>query len=473
MGCATRSTHAPTERADLVNHDYEAAMARVPDYQRFLTVDEMIARARAVAAAHPELASIEVVGHSTDGEPMEMVRIGDGPQRMLLFACPHPNEPIGAMLIQFLLDELITNEPLRAGRSWYLLPCVDPDGTRLNEGWFAGPFTIRNYARHFYRPRSEEQVEWSFPVTYKKYAFDAPIPETRALMQALEQVQPHFVYSLHNAGFGGVYYYLTHDVPEAYAALHDIPKRRELFLSLGEAEMPWAVEFHPAVYKTPTLADAYDHHERYGEGSPETTMQGGASSFDHLRALGLDDTVALITELPYFQARQIEDQTPVAASRREVIVEGVNRTRQMVESLEAVLDAIGPHMTLDTRFYRTVTSFARYFRDHLDSKRRWAETAEGMDRSATVAQQADELHVGTFYRLLIASMLRRAIDAQLALGSVDELLAARERLEADLDRWATQVEQNLDSAPIPIKKLVEVQYGAMLAVLDSGRVPTG
>ena len=52
-----------------------------------------------------------------------------------------------------------------------------------------------------------------------------------------------------------------------------------------------------------------------------------------------------------------------------------------------------------------------------------------------------------------------------------EVVAARARLEADLDRWAREIEANLDSSPIPIKKLVEVQYGAMLAVLDSGRVP--
>jgi hypothetical protein len=453
--------------------DFERAMARVPDYQRFLTVDEMLEHARSTAAFHPGLASIEVVGHSTDGEPIEMVRIGDGPQRMLLFACPHPNEPIGAMLIQFLLDELIADEDLRAGRSWYLMPCVDPDGTRLNEGWFAGPFTIRNYARHFYRPRSEEQVEWSFPVKYKNYAFDAPIPETRALMKAMERVRPHFVYSLHNAGFGGVYYYLSRDIPEAYPAFHAIPKRRDLFLSLGEAEVPWAVEFHPAVYKFSTLAEAYDHHERYGEGPPEKKMQGGASSFDYLGQLGLHETVALITELPYFQAPQIEDQTALAVTRRDVILEGIARTGEAVDALEAVLGRIEAHMTLDTRFYRTVRSFARYYRDHLDSKRGWAETADGMDAPATVAQQADELHVGTFYRLLIASMLRRAIDAQLAAGPEPELVAARAELEEHLDRWAAQVERNLDSSPIPIKSLVEVQYGAMLAVLASGRVPAG
>src|SRR5690606_16050448 len=141
----------------IMTPELEAALGRVPDYDRFYTFEEMTARARSVAERHPSLASLETVGASTEGRPIEMVRIGDGPQRILLYALPHPNEPIGAMLVQFLLDELIGNEELRSGRSWYLLPCVDPDGTVLNEGWFTGPFTVRNYARHFYRPRSVEQ----------------------------------------------------------------------------------------------------------------------------------------------------------------------------------------------------------------------------------------------------------------------------------------------------------------------------
>jgi hypothetical protein len=40
---------------------------------------------------------------------------------------------------------------------------------------------------------------------------------------------------------------------------------------------------------------------------------------------------------------------------------------------------------------------------------------------------------------------------------------------ADLAR----IDQNLDYSPIPIKKLVEVQYGAMLAVLNTPRLAIG
>jgi hypothetical protein len=161
--------------------DIDTALKRVPEYERFYTLDEMLARTRATAENYPDLATLQIVGKSTDGLDIPMLRIGNGKTPILLFACPHPNEPIGAMLVQFLLDELISNATLREGRSWYLLPCVDPDGTRLNEGWFAGPYTIRNYARHFYRPRSAEQVEWTFPIHYKDLNFTASLPETKAL----------------------------------------------------------------------------------------------------------------------------------------------------------------------------------------------------------------------------------------------------------------------------------------------------
>lgn len=458
-------THTMTE--------FDEAIARVPDYQRFLTVDEMYERARSVAERNPGLASHQVVGHSTDGIEIPMVRIGDGPQRLLLFACPHPNEPIGAMLIQFLFDELIANEELRRGRSWYLMPCVDPDGTKLNEGWFAGPFTVRNYARHFYRPRSQEQVEWTFPIRYKDYAFDSPIPETQALMRALEEVRPDFVYSLHNAGFGGVYYYITNHVPEAVPAFHALPKDRGLFLSLGEAEMPWAKTLAPAVYQAPTLADAYDHHERFASEPPASLMQGGASSFDYLRDLGLADTVALITEMPYFQAPQIADQSPTERVRREVILEGAEQTRSMAQTLADLLARVEPFMTLDTRFYRTVSAFTTYMLKSVDGTRSWAEKGEDMDRPATVAELTDELYVGSFYRLLIASMLRRAIEAQQAdLGTgegeaAETLASALADLETQLEAWTRRIEDNLAHTPIPIKTLVEVQYGAMLAVLES------
>jgi hypothetical protein len=51
---------------------------------------------------------------------------------------------------------------------------------RLNEGWFKGPFTPANYARHFFRPAPFDQVEWTFPDRVQTLKFDStPAGETR------------------------------------------------------------------------------------------------------------------------------------------------------------------------------------------------------------------------------------------------------------------------------------------------------
>ena len=350
-----------------------AALKRVPSYNRFMTVDELFASARGVAAQHPQLASCREIGVSTDGESIPMVTIGRGDRAVLLVACPHPNEPIGAMLVQFLLDELIERDDLRGGWTWHLVPCIDPDGTRLNEGWFGGPFTLRHYARHFYRPWSQEQVEWTFPCRYKRFVWDTPLPETRALMQVFQEDRPCFVYPLHNAGFGGVYYYLSKDLKAVYEALYRIPRELGLVLSLGEPEMPWAVEFAPAIYRLPSVRDAYDYHERYAPGNPAELIAGGGSSFDYLTSLTGEHRVPveLITEVPYFQSPDISDQTPIAETKRDIILEGIERTRSFLAELSAVLAATAGELPGDTRLTRAVASFVVQQSKSLDSKQTW------------------------------------------------------------------------------------------------------
>ena len=462
--------------------ELEALLARVPDYESFLTVDELFEAARRVAGEHPDLATCSEVGVSTDGTPIPMLTIGSGPQHVMLVACPHPNEPVGAMLIRFLMDELVANRDLLEGRTWYLLPCVDPDSVRLNEGWFRGPFTLRHYARHYYRPRSEEQVEWTFPISYKTFRFDQPMPETRALMAAIEQARPDILYSLHNAGFGGVFYYLSHDLKSAYEELHRIPTERGLTLFQGEPEVPWVKALYPAVYAIPKSTEAYDYFEQYGAGDPAQHMMGGASSFEYAGRFGTP--ICLVTEVPYYQSPKIGDTTPIGRSRRDVILEGVERGREVVALLDRLLEQTRPVMTEDSRFLRAVSAFTASQRTMLESQARWASQAEGMDQSAAVAQEADALYLGLFYRALTASMLHRAFEHQLARLAatgqeatsgqglaVDRVEAenlirrADRELEEALDRWMAEVEAHLPYTVIPIRDLVQVQYGALLAVM--------
>jgi len=251
----------------------QRVLNRVPAYSAFLTVDELSESSRRLAAAHPDIVRTVRIGASTDGEPIEMLRIGTGSEQLLFFACPHPNEPIGAMTLEALSAQLAVDEDLRGTKyTWNLIKCIDPDSTRLNEGWFKGPFTITHYASEFYRPASFDQAEWSFPVVYKGYSFFRPIPETVALMTAISGLRPRFIYSLHNAGMGGGYYYLSPHKPEIDGALRTLMTDRGVPLSLGEPEMPWGVQLSPAIYRSTSLVDHYDFLERFGEADPASPI---------------------------------------------------------------------------------------------------------------------------------------------------------------------------------------------------------
>jgi hypothetical protein len=438
-------------------------LSRVPAFTEFHGTDELYAHALRVVALNAGLCSLEYVGESKSGEKIPMVKVGDGPVSILLFASPHPNEPIGAMMAYFLLDELVKCPDMREGRTWHIVPCIDPDGTRRNEGWFKGPYTLKNYAREFYRPRGDDQAEWTFPIEYKTFTFDKPIPETRALMRAIDIARPSVMYSLHNSGFGGAYYYISRPLEAAYADFHRLPTERGLPLSLGEPESPYCKELHPAIYATNLASDAYDYFEKFASGDPAQYMFGGGSSRDYAEKVSKPFT--LITEVPYFKTARTGDTRPVGKKRGDVLLQGMERSLELLTFAQEIVDATLPLVTAETVFRDASVAFIRQILKRLDGEKAWAMSAEIMAQEATVAQEANALYIGPFYQGLIISMYRRALRAQLDAGFVAVLDEAYRRLDERLDSLMDGIGEALDYGTVAIRDLVQIQYGALLAVL--------
>ncbi len=439
-------------------------LAKVPDYERFLVTDELYGHAVRVAQANPSLCSLQYVGESKDGERIPMVTVGRGKTPVLLFASPHPNEPIGAMMAYFLLDELVADAGLRGDRTWYIVPCIDPDGTRSNVGWFAGRFTLSNYARHFYRPKGDDQAEWTFPITYKTFTFDRPIPETRALMKAIDISRPRLMYSLHNSGFGGAYYYITEALEPAYPVFHRLPKERGLPLSLGEPEMPYCKELYPAVYEDAKVTDAYDYFEKFGKGDPAAMMFGGASSGDY--AAKVSAPFRLVTEVPYFMASAIGDTRPIGRKRGEVVLQGIDIAAEILTFAQRIVDATLPRIETGLKYRDASASFISLLLKHQDGERAWASSPEIMGQEATVAQEAHALYVGPFYNMLTISMYRRALRAQLDKAPDAELERNYRALDEKIESTLAGIEKGLKCTSVPIRDLVQIQYGALLAVIE-------
>ena len=132
---------------------FESIIEDVPNYDKFYTVDELRKSSQQLAEKNPSKVKILKVGASRNGEVIEALKIGSGKKAALLFAFPHPNEPIGSMMLEYLSQKLVEEITLsELDFTWYLVKYADPDGARLNEGWFKGPFTPLNFALNYYRP---------------------------------------------------------------------------------------------------------------------------------------------------------------------------------------------------------------------------------------------------------------------------------------------------------------------------------
>ncbi|GAA2880158.1 M14 family zinc carboxypeptidase [Streptosporangium fragile] len=432
----------------------------VPDYDRFATVDEITAALTRLADDHPGVASLRRVGSSALGEPILCLTVRDGPRHAIVGAMPHPNEPIGGLTVVHLATRLCEDAGLRAstGCTWHIVGCLDPDGTRLNEGWFAGPFTKAHYGRHFYRPAGDEQVEWTFPFAYKRAYFDRVTPETLALMRLIDDTRPAFMTTLHNSEMGGAFFYLNRPVPALHTVLKALPGRYGVPLHAGEPEHPSVRTLEEAVFLTPRMEDAYDYIEALGE-DPAAQIAGGASDSYAARY----GTLCLAAELPYWRDPAADDRSPAGISYADLLRAHATDLRETFAVLDGTLAAVSADLVTRSPFVRASRFFVPLVEGMDTTARHRAEAPEN-DRPATVAER-QSCH-GTVHsvRLRFGGMLLRALEGELAIGNGTPVIRERARaLSETYAAWCAEAEAGTPDETIPIGHLVAIQYGGILA----------
>ncbi|MBS3788624.1 peptidase M14 [Candidatus Bipolaricaulota bacterium] len=450
--------------------NYQSIVNKITDYDRFLSIDELKESSRKLADEYSHV-SIEKIGKSRNGEPIDALTVGAGEKTAFLFAMPHPNEPIGSMTIEFLANELAKNEELREAFNFtfVLIKCIDPDGARLNEGWFDGPFTPLNYARNFYRPPGFQQVEWTFPIEYKELNFDAPIPETQALMKIFDNKKPDFAYSLHNAGFGGAYYYISDPCEPLYEKYRRAATNAGIPLHLGEPEMPYAEALSDAVYKMPTTVESYDYIEEYTDRNPAEVLRSGTGSTDYGKRAN-KDMFSLVCEVPYFYDSRIENHEESDVNRREAILDSVKLSKKMYGYLEDRYDEIEDLLKVDSKFKEAIQENLRTASYLHQSKKSWAEQNNKLDRPATVSQKFDNYVITRFYRMLSFGMFIRMLEQELENTEdnkkIDKLTSIKSQVEEKLEEHNDKLTSSLNYEVIPIKKLVATQLVSGLASIE-------
>jgi hypothetical protein len=338
------------------------------------------------------------------------------------------------------------------------VPVADPDGLVLNEGWFKGTFSPLRYALEFYRPPHREQVEWSFPVDYKTLRFTTPASETAAVMRVMERVRPQVFYSLHNAGFCGVYFYVSHARPALFSRLHDLVAAQGLPLHRGEPEVPYLKTLAPAVYELFSVEDTYEYLARTLGEDPAAIIEAGTCADDWLKRVR-PDAFSIVCELPYYTAPALEDTSPAEISRREAVLAGNDRALALHAETAAFFAAIAASAP-EHRLTRSVRDYLQKAPKRLAAERANALSPE-YERRATRAEVMDATVCGIFYHATYLGEVHRLATL---VGAAPLAGTIRERLAA----VSGEVERESALRVLPLRPLVAVQAGAgLLALADT------
>ena len=267
----------------------------------------MLQRTAELRESSSPLVKVRRIGFSRYGDPIDLISIGRGMRNALLVGTPHPNEPIGCLTIEFLIEHL-QQDPSLAGEldfTWHFIKTIEPDGLRLNEGWLKRVHDPATYLHHYFRPAFDEQAEYTFPLSLPHHEFDKSTPENLAWQEAIQLVRPDLMVSLHNAEHGGGFYILSRDVGTLAAQLaaqlaqHSVPV--DLVGDMG-AELR---QLAPGVFQTSSVA------QTLAASGGRIPWSAGDMSFGHTESLG---TLGLIIEVPYW----IEVDTRSAAHEPDV-----------------------------------------------------------------------------------------------------------------------------------------------------------
>lgn len=445
--------------------DVTRVLTSVGPVTSFPTVDAMHAFTASLARRHPDTVGSRVIGRSRGGEPITALTIGAGSFDIVVVGNPHPNEPIGLATVRHL-GELLTTDPElreRIGATWHLVPVADPDGARLNEGWFDGPLTRDDVARNFYRPPMDEQVEWTFPASWRDHEFGDPIPETRALMTLIDETRPALIASLHNGDFGGGYFYIgdanhAPDGHDYWAALTGLLATVGIPLHQGEPDAPGARELAPAVYALPSIAAMLDTVE--ASGADPAVLMGGGSTADYSARYG---TKVLVSELPLWQDSRLEDASPSGRTLADVLRSAAAGFAETRDVLRGVLERLDGKLTGPSPFRAAVERFPTALDLSVRGKLA-AAAADGADRPATVAEAFMEEQVWPeVLRLRAGGMLVRLLDAEADGAATHEIAAERARFAPVFEDWCAAVRKDAPGNLIPIADLVGVKAAAVVA----------
>lgn len=293
--------------------DVDEVLRQIPEFRTFCSVDsfqDLVTRLR----KDPRF-EVAIAGQSTNGLPVHHIRFGRGSVKALFVGFQHCMEPLNGLTIFSLIALLLGNDEqlVKQDIEWNFVPCIDPDGALLNEAWTQKPFSFETYMRGFHQQPRPEQVDLSFPITYKDITWRQPSQEAAILRDILDQVRPDFFYPGHDARPAvGSWYYISRAIdPAYYADLRRLLSRYKMSL-ITASRMHQSGCLAAGIYELRGFKKNYDRMEKVSAALAQLVLANtGATSYDYLEDIKPNalSFVAELTNIRYVGGGDLSRKT--------------------------------------------------------------------------------------------------------------------------------------------------------------------
>ncbi len=431
--------------------DVGSLLGGVHGYSEFLTGTELNRELKRLASSGKiKLASI---GKSKGGRQIYCAVLGNGKKNALVFGFPHSNEAVGSLTCLELIKAIPKSKAMQQFR-WYIIPCADPDGAALNEGWFKGKFTLRKYVHNFYRGKLSAQMDWSFPVDYKGRRFSGSPPNVKALVGLIMKVKPELVFPIHNSGMGGAYFFLTRRMPSGYyKEVSELCRSFSVPLDMGEPEEEFMVTLRKPFYMVPSFSDYSGYFK--DEITSKKSLPIGTTSVDFAKSYNRK-LFGIVAEVPYIIDDRVQDNSPTTMHRRDELSERIGERQELADTLRHALECDGVNKR--SPFYGTLEWLLGATKNRIEMEKKALKEGK-YGKRATVAEKFSSEVIERFYEAVALGEVRRLLLESRSCAEEHDTLRSVDR---EIDFFINKIENEGEPKALPIRDLVQVQLGFLL-----------
>jgi hypothetical protein len=445
-----------------LNHNnFTTVLREVPDYSRFLRVNEI----ETLARNFRKHSSVEekTIGKTAEKKPLKMYSMGSGEKTALIIGVPHSDEPLGSLVTTHFVDWMIKHPEVDFfGWRWLIIPVLEQRGMRMNEGWFSSWGSLVDTAKSYFREPTENQYEWTFPLEYKNYKWVHSRPESTAVKEIIRDEKPDLLCNLHHCGFYDTYFYVSRDLPEAYPRLRELSDNLGLPISTSNPDVPFGKVLSPGFYQTYGLRDYIDYYTMH---EPENllTMRRGSTSDEWYQ-----DTIGGFSfncEVPLVES-SIKKDNEVSSHKLRGLLE--NRRERRTASINYCIDIL---TKLEPVFCFSDPVLLGSVLKHVASAKSELEFDDAKiqaagNRNATNFEVFENDLMIDVANLLLMGQVWRVAETIRGNQSKTEAETITARIDRKIIALAKKTNCRGRFVPIPLQKLIRMQLGTMLIIAD-------